>query len=56
MALSWICKLEERRRELSLYKNKNYSQDRDFQAALESSIIRILEIATNSPNLDLLAG
>lgn len=45
---------EERRRELSLYKN--YSQDRDFQTALESSIIRILEIAINHPDLDLLAG
>ena len=45
---------EERRRELSLYKN--YSQDRDFQTALEASIIRILEIAINYPDLDLLAG
>jgi 3'-phosphoadenosine 5'-phosphosulfate (PAPS) 3'-phosphatase len=40
---------QERRRELSLYKN--YSQDPDFQLAFENSIMRILE-ATNS-NIDL---
>lgn len=48
---------EERRRELSLYKN--YSQDRDFQTAFENSIIRILETAINNsdnPDIDLLIG
>lgn len=44
---------EERRKELSLYKN--YSQDQGFQTAFESSIIRILETALNHPDMDLLA-
>ena len=44
----------ERRKELTLYKN--YSQDKDFQLALENSIIHILETAINNPNMDLLAG
>ena len=35
---------------------KNYSEDADFQLALENSIIRILETALNNPNLDLLAS
>ncbi|AFY81522.1 type I restriction endonuclease subunit R [Oscillatoria acuminata] len=41
----------ERRKELTLYKN--YSQDPDFERALENSIIRILETALNNPEFDL---
>lgn len=44
----------ERRKELTLYKN--YSEDADFQLALENSIIRILETALNNPSLELLAS
>ncbi len=43
----------ERRKELTLYKN--YSEDADFQLALENSIIRILATVLNKPDLDLLA-
>jgi type I restriction enzyme R subunit len=42
---------QERRRELSLYKN--YSQDPDFQLAFENSIMRILEVTLTDSNIDL---
>ncbi len=41
----------ERRKELTLYKK--YSQDPDFQRALDNIIIRILETALNHPEIDL---
>ena len=38
---------QERRNELTLYRN--YASDTDFQRALETSIIRILEADRNNP-------
>ncbi|MBD2395470.1 hypothetical protein H6G11_14550 [Cyanobacterium aponinum FACHB-4101] len=42
---------QERRKELSLYKN--YSQDPDFQIAFENSIMRILEVTLTDSNINL---
>ncbi|AUC62486.1 type I restriction enzyme, R subunit (plasmid) [Cyanobacterium sp. HL-69] len=42
---------QERRKELSLYKN--YSQDPDFQKAFENSIMRILEATLTDSNMNL---
>ncbi|PHV61298.1 type I restriction endonuclease subunit R [Cyanobacterium aponinum] len=42
---------QERRRELSLYKN--YSQDPDFQLAFENSIMRILEVTLTDSKINL---
>ncbi|MBE9223830.1 hypothetical protein IQ215_14125, partial [Cyanobacterium stanieri LEGE 03274] len=42
---------QERRKELSLYKN--YSQDPDFQKAFEHSIMRILEATLTDSNINL---
>ncbi|MBE9223592.1 type I restriction endonuclease subunit R [Cyanobacterium stanieri LEGE 03274] len=42
---------QERRKELSLYKN--YSQDPDFQKAFENSIMRILEMYVAESNTEI---